>query len=86
MLRNSRRAYILSILLRREPRSSLTSVPLGGETYIPVPQNPSPQSPAKSETHPRRIRVLMSRILHSAAAAVDWLRGKLEKKNQALVE
>jgi hypothetical protein len=59
---------------------------LGGETYIPILQNPSPASPAKSETHPRRIRVLMSRILHSAAPAVDWLRGKLEQKKQVLVE
>src|SRR6266849_281259 len=86
LLRRSRRAYILSILLRREPGSSLTSVPLGGETYIPVVQNPRPTSSAKSETSPGRIRVLMSRILHSAAPAVDWLRGKLEQKNQALVE
>ncbi len=57
MLCNSRKAYILPIL-RREPRSLLTVVRLGGETGIPVPQNPSHTFPAKSETWSCRIRVL----------------------------
>jgi hypothetical protein len=66
------------------------------KTALNLRQNPSPQSPAKSETYPRRIRVLKPRILPPATPAaffsfsfkcqprrlVNYLRRKAEEKSE----